>query len=184
MVFTLDSNKQWLNKVRQLPSPNCDERPEGNVVDAVIIHGISLPPNQYDGPYIDRLFTNTLDPIEHPYFAEIQHLRVSSHLLINREGEVTQYVPFDSRAWHAGKSALLGRENCNDFAIGIELEGCDDEDYEPRQYEIVASLVKLLMQNFDGIVKERVVGHCHVSPGRKTDPGEAFKWQHFYALLD
>jgi N-acetyl-anhydromuramoyl-L-alanine amidase len=184
MVFTIDSNKQWLNAVRQLPSPNCDERPQGCVIDAVIIHGISLPPNQYGGPYIDRLFSNTLDPEEHPYFAEIQDLRVSSHLLVNRPGEVTQYVPFESRAWHAGKSSLLGRENCNDFAIGIELEGCDDEEYAPRQYEIATSLVKLLMQNFKSITRERVVGHCHVSPGRKTDPGEAFKWQYFYSLLD
>ena len=184
MPITLDSNKQWLSDVRQVPSPNCDDRPANSEVDMVIIHGISLPPREYGGPHIDQLFTNTLNPKEHPYFAEIVALRVSSHVLVNRQGEITQYVPFDSRAWHAGESAFEGRGCCNDFSIGIELEGCDDEDYAPLQYEIAASLVKLLMIYFKGINKQRVVGHCHVAPGRKTDPGAAFNWDYFYSLLD
>ena len=184
MSISLDSKKQWLAGVRQVRSPNCDDRPAGCEVDLVVIHGISLPPQEYGGPYIDQLFTNTLDPQAHPYFAEIIDLRVSSHLLVDRMGGITQYVPFDSRAWHAGKSEFQGRETCNDFSIGIELEGCDDQSYEPVQYEVAANLVKLLMENWKGINKQRVVGHCDISPGRKTDPGEAFNWEYFYSLLD
>jgi N-acetyl-anhydromuramoyl-L-alanine amidase len=184
MPITLDSKKQWLEDVRQVPSPNCDNRPDGCEIDLVIMHGISLPPNEYGGEYIDQLFTNTLDPQEHPYFAEIVALRVSSHLLVNRKGEITQYVPFNDRAWHAGKSEFQGRQTCNDFSIGIELEGCDDQEYEPVQYQVAANIVKLLMRNWQGITKQRVVGHCDVAPGRKTDPGEAFDWDYFYSLLD
>ncbi len=184
MSINIDSNKQWLTNARHVPSPNCDDRPAGCEVDMVIIHGISLPPGEYGGPYIDQLFTNTLDPRLHTYFTGIVALRVSSHLLVNRLGEITQYVPFDTRAWHAGESEFHGRQTCNDFSIGIELEGCDDEDYEPVQYEITASLVKLLIANFKGIDKHRVVGHCDVASGRKTDPGDAFNWEYFYSLLD
>lgn len=184
MPITLDPKKQWLEDVRQVPSPNCDDRPDGCEIDLVIMHGISLPPGEYGRTYIDQLFTNTLDPQKHPYFAEIVALRVSSHLLVNRKGEITQYVPFNDRAWHAGKSEFQGRETCNDFSIGIELEGCDDQEYEPAQYQVAANIVKLLMLNWQGITKQRVVGHCDVAPGRKTDPGEAFNWDYFYTLLD
>lgn len=184
MPITLDSKKQWLLDVRQVHSPNCDERPTNCEVDLVVMHGISLPPQQYGGAYIDQLFTNSLDPQAHPYFAEIIDLRVSSHLLVDRAGEITQYVPFDGRAWHAGESEFQGRQTCNDFSIGIELEGCDEQPYEPVQYQVAASLVKLLMENWQGINKQRVVGHCDIAPGRKTDPGEAFKWDYFYSLLD
>ena len=179
MTFSLDENRQWLQQARRVSSPNCDERPAACEVDAVIIHGISLPPNEYGGPYIDQLFTNALDPDEHPYFDEIKHLRVSSHLLIDRQGKVSQYVPFDRRAWHAGESCLGDRKACNDFSIGIELEGRDDEDYEAIQYEKAAAVVRLLMGHFPGIRKEQVVGHADVAPGRKTDPGEALKWDYF-----
>jgi N-acetyl-anhydromuramoyl-L-alanine amidase len=184
MSITLDSKKQWLLDVRQVHSPNCDERPANCEVDLVVMHGISLPPQQYGGAYIDQLFTNSLDPQEHPYFAEIIELRVSSNLLVDRAGEITQYVPFDSRAWHAGESEFQGRQTCNDFSIGIELEGCDEQAYEQVQYQVAATLVKLLMENWPGINKQRVVGHCDIAPGRKTDPGEAFKWDYFYSLLD
>jgi AmpD protein len=184
MSLTLDSNKQWLPDVRQVLSPNCDARPEGCDVDLIIIHGISLPPGEYGGPYIDQLFTNTLNPEEHPYFAEIIDLRVSSHLMVNRQGEITQYVPFGARAWHAGESEFEGRPTCNNYSIGIELEGCDDQVYEQVQYEVTANLVKLLMENWACITPQRVCGHCDVAPGRKTDPGEAFKWAYFYSLLD
>ena len=181
--LTLDSNEQWLNEVRRVASPNCDERPAGSEISLVVMHGISLPPKQYGGPYIDQLFTNTLDPQEHPYFAEIVALRVSSHLLIDRKGQLTQYVSLQDRAWHAGQSEYQGRQNCNDFSIGIELEGCDDQSYEKCQYEIAASVVKLLMRHFPGIGQQDVVGHCDIAPGRKTDPGEAFDWKGFRTLL-
>ncbi|NKB37836.1 MAG: 1,6-anhydro-N-acetylmuramyl-L-alanine amidase AmpD [Gammaproteobacteria bacterium] len=179
----MDANRQWLSPARHLLSPNCDERPDVNDISLIIIHGISLPPNQYGGPHIDQLFTNSLNPDEHTYFAEIQALRVSSHLLIDRKGLLTQYVPFDKRAWHAGKSIYEGRENCNDFAIGIEFEGCDDEKYESCQYEIGATVVKLLLQSFPDLSRESIVGHCDVAPGRKTDPGEAFDWDYFRKLI-
>ncbi len=184
MPITLDSKKQWLSGVRRLPSPNCDERPAGCDVALVVMHGISLPPQCYGGPHIDQLFTNTLDPNEHPYFAEIADLRVSTHVLVDRQGEITQYVPFDARAWHAGRSAFQGRTCCNDFSIGIELEGCDDRAYEPVQYDVAAALVKLLMLHWPGIGKNSVVGHSDIAPGRKTDPGEAFEWEYFYSLLE
>lgn len=183
MSFTLDTNTQSFSEARQLHSPNCDERPDEKDISLIIMHGISLPPGQYGGPHIDQLFTNTLNPDEHPYFAEIQALRVSSHLLIDRQGQVTQYVPFHKRAWHAGKSMYEGRENCNDFSIGIELEGCDDEKYADCQYQIATTVVKLLLENFPGINRQAIVGHCDVAPGRKTDPGEAFDWDYFRALL-
>jgi AmpD protein len=184
MSITLDAKKQWLANVRQVLSPNCDDRPAGCEIDLVVMHGISLPPNEYGGRYIDQLFTNTLNPKEHPYFAEIVALRVSSHVLVDRQGQVTQYVAFTDRAWHAGESVFQGRQSCNDFSIGIELEGCDDQEYEPVQYQTAANIVRLLMQNWKGINKQRVVGHCDVAPGRKTDPGEAFDWVYFYSLLD
>lgn len=184
MNLSLDKDKRWLSGARRVPSPNCDARPAGCGVDTVIIHGISLPPNEYGGPYIDQLFTNTLDPAVHPYFAEIAHLRVSPHLLIDREGRISQYVPFDERAWHAGESCLDGRRACNDFSVGIELEGRDDGEYEQIQYETAAAVVRLLMIHYPGIDKHRVVGHCDVAPGRKTDPGESFKWDYFYSLVD
>ena len=184
MSYTLDKNGQWLLEARRVLSPNCDDRPAGCDIDAIIIHGISLPPNKYGGPYIDQLFTNTLDPNEHPYFAEINHLRVSSHLMIDRQGFVSQYVAFDRRAWHAGESCLEGRNACNNFSIGIELEGRDDEDYEDVQYNIAAAVIKSLREYYPAINKERIVGHADVAPGRKTDPGQAFKWDYFYSLLD
>jgi len=184
MSIALDSKKQWLKNVRQVASPNCDDRPADCAVDLVVIHGISLPPRQYGGSYIDQLFTNNLNPQDHPYFTEISDLRVSSHLLVDRSGTITQFVPFDSRAWHAGESEFQGRRNCNDFSIGIELEGCDEQAYEPEQYRVAASLVNLLMKNWQGINRQRVVGHCDIAPGRKTDPGEAFNWGYFYSLLD
>lgn len=183
MSLALDEKKQWLAGARRLPSPNCDERPPGVEIDLVVIHGISLPPGQYGGPYIDHLFTNCLDQAVHPYFCEISHLKVSSHLLINREGEVTQYVPFHMRAWHAGVSEYRGRCQCNDFSIGIELEGCDDEPYTRCQYETAAAVIGLLMEAWPGIAREHIVGHSDVAPGRKTDPGPGFDWGYFRGLI-
>lgn len=183
MSLTLDEKKQWLEGVRRLPSPNCDERPPGFDIDLVVIHGISLPPGKYGGPFVDHLFTNCLDHTIDPYFGEISHLKVSPHLFINREGEVTQYVPFNLRAWHAGVSEFMGRCQCNDFSIGIELEGCDEEPYTARQYEMTADIACLLMASWPGIVRDHIVGHSDVAPGRKTDPGPGFDWGYFNSLI-
>jgi AmpD protein len=165
-----------LDAARQVPSPNCDERPAGTTVDLLVVHGISLPPQRFGGPYIDALFSNTLDPAADPYFAAIAHLRVSAHLLIRRDGELVQYVPFHRRAWHAGNSCHDGRERCNDFSIGIELEGADDVAYEPVQYERLAAVAAALMDAYPGLRPARIAGHCDIAPGRKTDPGPAFDW--------
>lgn len=177
-------NEGWLEPVRRVDSPNCDARPEGCDIDAVVVHGISLPPREYGGRWVDALFTNTLDPEAHPYFRDIHRLRVSAHLLIGRGGDVVQYVPFHLRAWHAGASELDGRQDCNDFSIGIELEGCDDEAYEPVQYDRLAAVIRLLMAHYPGITPGRIVGHCDVAPGRKTDPGRVFDWDRLYTLVD
>ena len=179
MGFLLDTNGDKLTNVRQIESPNHDERPEPIEVSLLVIHGISLPPNCYGGPYIDQLFTNNLEPDEHPYFKDICHLRVSSHLMINREGEVTQYVPLSKRAWHAGESDFQGRKVCNDFSIGIELEGCDDESYTDNQYNVLIELTDVIRSHWHAISKDRILGHSDIAPGRKTDPGPAFDWQRY-----
>ncbi len=173
----------WLVEARRVPSPNCDDRPPGLEPELVVVHGISLPPGVFGGPYIDALFTNTLEPDAHPFFAEIQDLRVSAHLLIRRDGSLVQYVPFHRRAWHAGVSSFQGRERCNDFSIGIELEGADEVPYEAAQYQALARVIRLLAAAYPGIGPGRVVGHCHIAPGRKTDPGPAFDWTRLEVLL-
>jgi len=173
----------WLKPARRVPSLNYDERPQDCVVDLLVIHGISLPPGEFGGPWIDALFTNALDSRAHPYFEEICQLQVSSHLLIRRDGEVVQYVPFQGRAWHAGQSCFVGRERCNDFSIGIELEGCDDQPYEDAQYRVLADIAKTLLKAFPAITPERIVGHSDIAPGRKTDPGPFFDWEKFRGLL-
>lgn len=144
-------------------------------VSLVVIHGISLPPGEFGGPWIDALFTNTLNPDLHPYFAEIAGLTVSAHLLVRRDGEVVQYVPFDRRAWHAGRSCHEGRENCNDFSIGIELEGTDDIPYTRQQYEALAAVLALLETRYPDAAGH-LAGHSDIAPGRKTDPGPSFDW--------
>jgi len=179
----VDPESGLLTGARQLTSPNCDERPAGREPELIVIHGISLPPGQYGGPWIDALFTNTLDPDVHPYFADIYQLKVSSHLLIRRDGEVVQYVPFHRRAWHAGVSSYEGRERCNDFSVGIELEGRDDEPYEAAQYTRLAEVIDALERAYPHLSRERMVGHSDIAPGRKTDPGPAFQWPKLHALL-
>lgn len=173
----LDSNKAWLEGVRHHPSPNCDDRPKGTEIELLVIHNISLPPGKFGAPFIDQLFTNKLDKNAHPYFAEIAHLCVSAHILIRRTGEIIQYVSLQQRAWHAGVSNFAGRERCNDFSIGIELEGCDDVPYTDEQYQQLIRLIKILRQTWPMLSQDRVVGHCDIAPGRKTDPGQAFDWQ-------
>lgn len=166
-----------------LPSPHCDDRPLGAVIDLLVIHNISLPPGIFGGSYIDDLFMGCLDPAAHPYFATIASLRVSSHLLIRRDGAITQYVPFTKRAWHAGQSQFQDRMNCNDFSIGIELEGADDIPYEEQQYQQLGVVTTLLLQAYPDITRDRIVGHSDIAPGRKTDPGPAFDWDFFRASL-
>ncbi len=180
----LDRKRGLLIGARQMPSPNFDERPAGVEPDLLVIHNISLPPGQFGGSDIDALFCNCLDPAAHPYFSEISMLRVSSHLLVRRDGEVVQYVPLHKRAWHAGVSCYRGREGCNDFSIGIELEGTDDTPYDPRQYTVLVDLAALLVSTWPGL-KGNIVGHSDIAPGRKTDPGAAFDWsilKHLSAL--
>jgi AmpD protein len=165
-----------LGGARLVPSPNCDARPPGVEPDLIILHGISLPPGEFGGPWIDQLFTNRLPAGAHPYFDEIAALRVSAHVLVRRDGEAVQYVPFHQRAWHAGVSSWEGRERCNDYSIGIEIEGTDASPYEAAQYATVASLIVELCRAYPSLSIERVVGHSDVAPGRKSDPGIAFDW--------
>ena len=174
----------WLEGARPCPSPNFDPRPDGAEIDLVIVHGISLPPGEFGGSAITRLFCNELEPTEHPAFRDLEGLRVSAHALIDRAGAITQYVSFLDRAWHAGPSHYCGRSACNDFSIGIELEGTDTRPYEPGQYEALAGLVRAVMARWPSVRPDRVVGHSDVAPGRKTDPGPAFDWGGFRRLLD
>ena len=174
--LVLDEAGAWLEGVRRSPSPNCDSRPEGVSIDMLVVHAISLPPGCFDTPYIEDFFLNRLDVEAHPFFASIASLRVSAHAVVAREGAITQYVPFTMRAWHAGVSFFEGRERCNDFSVGIELEGCDDVPYTTRQYRSLGALCGVLMRRWPAITPERIVGHCDIAPRRKTDPGPAFDW--------
>jgi AmpD protein len=166
-----------------VPSPNCDDRPAGVEADLIVVHGISLPPGEFDGPWIDLLFTNALPRDAHPYFESVADLRVSAHLLIRRGGEVVQYVPFQRRAWHAGVSSWEGRERCNDFSIGIELEGTDHSPYESTQYAMLARVIVALCRSYPRLSPRRLVGHSDVAPGRKSDPGPSFDWPRLRSLV-
>ncbi|HET7586509.1 MAG TPA: 1,6-anhydro-N-acetylmuramyl-L-alanine amidase AmpD [Gammaproteobacteria bacterium] len=176
-------NDGIVSEARQVPSPNFDARPAGAEIDLLVVHGISLPPGKFGGPHIERLFTNQLDPAAHPYFAAINGMRVSSHLLIRRDGELVQFVNLRDRAWHAGESAYGGRSACNDFSIGVELEGIDDAAYADAQYRRLSEVARAIMQTWPAIKPERICGHSDIAPGRKTDPGMAFNWQRFRGLL-
>ena len=179
----IDTQSGLLRGARHVPSPNFDARPGGILPELIVVHGISLPPDSFGGPWIDRLFTNTLPPDEHPYFATIQALKVSSHVLIRRDGEPVQYVPFHERAWHAGASIYQGRERCNDFSVGLELEGADAVPYEAEQYRMLSETIVALCAAYPSLSLSRIAGHSDIAPGRKTDPGPAFDWQRLYALL-
>ncbi len=169
--------------VRQVLSPHCDGRPSGTTVDLIVVHGISLPPGEFGGPWIDQLFAGNLSANAHPYFREIAGRRVSAHALIRRTGEIVQYVPFGQRAWHAGASQYQGRANCNDFSVGIELEGTDDQPYSDAQYDRLAELIGALLAAYPTLSRERLVGHSDIAPGRKTDPGPAFDWTRLRSQL-
>lgn len=168
---------------RQVASPNHDERPPGSEPELIVVHCISLPPGCFGGPHIEQLFTNRLDPAEHPYFEEIGHLEVSAHVLIRRDGELVQFVPFHRRAWHAGQSCYAGRDRCNDFSVGIELEGTDDGEFEAVQYERLAALVAALGVAYPGLRAAPLAGHSDIAPGRKSDPGPGFDWHRLDGLL-
>ena len=162
--------------VRQVLSPYFDERPVGVAPDLIVLHGISLPPGDFGGPWVARLFTGSLPADAHPEFRERASLRVSAHLFLRRDGELVQFVSFNHRAWHAGKSSWLGREACNDYSIGIECEGTDEVPYADAQYAGLRELLPLLLETYPAITRERIVGHSDVAPGRKTDPGPSFDW--------
>lgn len=168
-----DDTAGWLPFARRIPSPNCDDRPPGVSVDLVVVHAISLPPDSFGGEGIIQLFTNSLDPEADPYYRSISDLRVSAHFLIRRDGELIQFVSCDRRAWHAGVSSWRGRTACNDFSIGIELEGCDSIAFVDEQYLALRALVAELRSRYP--IGE-VVGHSDIAPGRKTDPGPCFDW--------
>lgn len=164
----------WFTNIKNVPSPNFNDRPDENVLSLVVIHCISLPPNEFGGSYINDLFCNRLNPNAHSYFETIYTLQVSAHLLIRRDGECVQYVPFNKRAWHAGISSFEGRENCNDFSIGIELEGSETMAYTNAQYEKLNDVITALFNAYPTLKK--IVGHSDIAPKRKTDPGESFDW--------
>ena len=173
--MTIDQH--WLTTVKRIPSPNYDERPDPADISLVVIHCISLPQGEFGTPYIDELFCNQLNPDDHPYFKEIYQLKVSAHVLIKRDGSYMQYVPFDKRAWHAGKSNYQGRERCNDFSIGVELEGTESIAYTEAQYSTLKEVIDCLLQTYPSLSKQHITGHSDIAPGRKTDPGASFDWQ-------
>lgn len=179
----IDRVTSLLNPVRYEPSAHCDERPENTTIDMIVIHNISLPPGEFGTGAIEKFFCGQLDFSQHPYYATIADLRVSSHLLIDRTGLVTQFVPFAKRAWHAGKSFFEGRERCNDFSIGIELEGTDSVCYEKKQYEQLGRVINTIREAYPAILRRRIVGHSDIAPGRKTDPGPKFEWSYLDCLL-
>lgn len=172
----VDLKTGLLDTAKYLASPHCDNRPADMLIDMVVVHGISLPPAEFNTGWVEKFFCGNLDPSAHPYFESIKDLRVSAHLLISRQGVITQFVPFNQRAWHAGQSVFAGRSDCNTFSVGIELEGTDDLPYEKIQYEQLAAVIAALRLAYPAITAERIVGHSDIAPGRKTDPGSSFDW--------
>jgi AmpD protein len=183
MQHEVDVSTGLISGARFLASPHQDARPAGTGIDLLVIHGISLPPGEFGGPWIEQLFMGTLPKDVHPYFKDIAALKVASHLLIRRDGTLQQFVPFHQRAWHAGASRFQGREACNDFSIGIEIEGDDTTPYAAAQYPVLASATAALMRAYPGITTARIVGHSDIAPGRKTDPGPAFDWARYRDIL-
>lgn len=183
MSMQVDTASGWLRGVEHCPSAHFNTRPEGGDISLLVVHNISLPPGQFATGCVQQFFCGTLDHTAHPYFAEIAELRVSAHFLIERDGRITQFVSCLQRAWHAGQSSFAGRENCNDFSIGIELEGTDDQPYTAWQYDSLVGLTEVLRHTYPLITRERIVGHEHIAPGRKTDPGPCFDWQGYLGRL-
>lgn len=181
--YSVNVESGLIAPARQCAIPNKDARPDTAALSAVILHGISLPPGEYGGDAVESLFLNTIDWDAHPYFQEIRGMEVSAHLFIRRDGELIQFVPFSERAWHAGTSAFRGVDRCNDFSIGIELEGEDNTAYDSRQYPVIAGVLQALVDAYPGISVRDIAGHCDIAPGRKTDPGPAFDWLRLYDEL-
>ena len=182
-MLNLDSTGNWFDDARHLPSPNFDTRPSDCGIDLIVLHGISLPPGEFGGPQIEQLFCNRLDPHAHDCFRTIADLKVSAHLLIRRDGALVQFVALSNRAWHAGESRFGDRVRCNDFSIGIEVEGTDCTPYEGVQYGRLGDVCRTLMHHWPAIGPDRIVGHSDVAPRRKTDPGPAFDWRRLKNLL-
>lgn len=182
-TLRIDPASGLASGVPYLPSPHCDERPPGTTIDLLVIHAISLPAGEYGGPDVPALFCGTLDCARRADYAELAGLRVSAHFFIRRDGQVMQFVPAQRRAWHAGMSRFAGRERCNDFSLGIELEGSDDDAFTPHQYTALTALTRALRVAFPAIRAEGIVGHSDIAPGRKTDPGPHFDWARYRAAL-
>ena len=178
--LSIDHPSGLISPARQVPSCNSDARPDSCEPQLIVVHGVSLPPGQFGGPEIESLFTNCLDWDAHPYFNDIRGLEVSAHMLIRRDGELIQFVPFTQRAWHAGESYFKGRSDCNDFSIGIELEGDDNTAYDDRQYDMLSHVLNALLSAYPDITSREIAAHSDISPGRKTDPGPAFDWLRLY----
>ncbi len=181
--MVVDPDTGRLMGVPFLPSPHCDDRPAGQSPELLVVHSISLPPGRFGGPEVEALFLGRLDGTAHPDFASLARLRVSAHLFIRRDGGMVQFVPFHRRAWHAGVSRFRGRERCNDFSVGIELEGTDVLPFAPAQYEALAACIRALCEAYPDLSPARVTGHEHIAPGRKTDPGPWFDWTWLAMLL-
>lgn len=183
-MITIDAGSGWIDGVKRVLSPHRDARPAGIALSLIVVHGISLPPGSFGGPWIDEFFSNRLARNAHPYFETICGLAVSAHTLISRDGAVTQYVSFLERAWHAGESCHRGRTRCNDFSVGIELEGTDDIPYERVQYEVLGDLIGALRRAYASLREAEIVGHSDIAPQRKTDPGPGFDWVLLERLLN
>ncbi len=181
-MFTITNHR--LDQAEFIESPNFSERPEGVDPSLIVVHNISLPPGRFGGDFIKQFFVNSLNSELHPYFKEISDLRVSSHLLIERDGNIIQFVEFNKSAWHAGVSEYEGQKDCNDFSIGIELEGTDSDPYQDIQYSILSGISECLMGSYHEINKERIIGHADIAPDRKTDPGDSFDWLRFRDSLN
>jgi AmpD protein len=179
----IDPATHLLRQAVYIPSPNMDDRPEDAEINLLVIHSISLPPGEYGSDRITQLFTNRLPADGHPYFKQIHLMEVSAHALIRRDGSIIQFVPFDKRAWHAGESCYQGKQRCNDFSIGIELEGTDTDPFEQCQYETLVELIKVLREHYPSITPQRIAGHSDIAPGRKTDPGSGFDWDKLSSSL-
>lgn len=172
-----------LTQARQLPSPNFNDRPAGVQISLLVIHNISLPPGEFAGDWVEKFFQNQLDGREHPYFQTIANLKVSAHCYIRRSGEIVQFVNFGKRAWHAGRSIFGDEPECNDYSIGVELEGTDTAPYTDAQYRVLGALSTSLLHYYPKITKSRIAGHSDIAPGRKSDPGPSFDWDRYLASL-
>jgi AmpD protein len=181
--LAVDAGTGLLVGARQVLSPNFDPRPAGSVPELLVVHGISLPPGEFGGPWIDRMFTGTLPGDAHPFFRDLADARLSAHALIRRDGQIVQYVPFGERAWHAGISQYRGRSACNDFSIGVELEGTEFTPYTDAQYEQLTALTLALLAAYRSLAAERIVGHADIAPDRKSDPWATFEWPRFRASM-